>query len=152
MDAPKRRLPVLNSPAGAPDEGPARKPWQWMGFGALAIVTTWVPLAAMAAWVAGRLAARADGEGAAGLGTAIAIAGLFAVALGLGAALGGMLVGRWGPPGVGVREAALAGLAAAAVAGALTCVTFGPSAGAVLLALVAVPAAAAGGRAGMRWR
>jgi hypothetical protein len=74
---------------------------------------------------------------------------IISVALGAGALLGGLLVGRWGPAGVGVREAALAGVAATAVAGVVTCVSFGFSPGILLVALVAPPAAALGGRLGL---
>ena len=148
MDTPKRRLPVLN--AAPLDEGSPRRPWQWVGFGVVAIFTAWVPLAALATLAAARIAGGASGRAAlaAGAGTAA----VFALALGLGAALGGALVGRWGPAGVGVREAALAGLGAALLAGALTWLTLGPSIGVLFLAAVAVPAAAAGGRAGARRR
>jgi hypothetical protein len=147
--SPKRRLPVLNSPSASPDEA-VRQPWQWAAFGALAIVTLWIPLAALAGAAVSRLP---TGDGrvpstAAGL----ALVGLYAAALAVGAALGGFLVGRWGAEGVGVREAALAGLGAAAVAGVATWVTSGPSAGALLVAAVALPMAALGGRVGLRAR
>jgi hypothetical protein len=77
---------------------------------------------------------------------------LYAAALGLGAGLGGFLVGRWGPAGVGVREAALSGLCASGVAGAVTWIFYGPSAGALLVAAVALPTAALGGWVGLRAR
>lgn len=152
----KRHLTVLKSEPDEPDDAAARRPWQWVGFGAVAIFTAWVPLAALAMALAARVAARGqaqDGPDARGaLATEIAVLALYAGALAIGAALGGMLVGRWGPRGVGVREAALAGLLAALVAGGLTWVSFGPSAGALLLVVVVVPAAALGGRSGARAR
>lgn len=147
--SPKRRLPVLNSPGAPPDEA-VRHPWQWACFGALAIVTAWIPLSALAGAAVSRLPAGDGREPSAAAG--LALVGLYAGALALGAALGGFLVGRWGTAGVGVREAALAGLGAAAVAGVVTWASSGPSAGALLVAVVALPMAALGGRAGLRAR
>jgi hypothetical protein len=147
---PKRRLPVLNSPSSEAEEAETRRPWQWVGFGTLAIFTAWIPLAALAGVLAARLPVGEEGPGRVAVG--LAMVGLYAAALALGAALGGFLVGRWGAAGVGVREAALAGLGAALVACAVTWVSFGPSAGALLVAVVALPMAALGGRAGVRAR
>jgi len=148
-EPPKRRLPVLNSPSAGGDEAQPRRPWQWVGFGTLAIFTAWIPLAALA----GAAAARLPGDEAhARIGVALLALALYGSALALGAALGGFLVGRWGSAGVGVREAALAGLGAAVVAGAVTWASFGPSAGALLVAAVALPMAALGGRVGLRAR
>ncbi len=148
-EPPKRRLPVLNSPSAGGDEAQPRRPWQWVGFGALAIFTAWIPLAALAGAAAARLP---SDEAHARFGVALLAVAIYAAALALGAALGGFLVGRWGSAGVGVREAALAGLGAAAVAGAVTWASFGPSAGALLVAAVALPMAALGGRVGLRAR
>jgi hypothetical protein len=150
---PKRRLTVLNSPSEEAD--PNRRPWQWVGFGTLAIFTVWIPLAAIAGAIAARLPVRADdGPGAtwARLGPGLAAVGLYAAALAVGAVLGGFLVGRWGTPGVGVREAALAGLGAAVVAAGITWASFGPSAGSLLVVVVSAPLAALGGRVGLRAR
>ena len=149
---PKRRLPVLNSPSAEENEADRRPPWQWVGFGALAIFTVWVPLAALAASAAARMSAGADARANAPALLGLAVVALYVAALALGAALGGFLVGRWGATGVGVREAALAGLGAAVVAGAVTWVSVGPSLGALLVAGVALPMAALGGRAGLRRR
>jgi hypothetical protein len=158
--APKRRLTVLNNAGAEPGEDAStpRRPWQWVGFGVLAIVTAWIPLAGLAGLAASRLAegavvsAVAGAEAPAGLGAGIGIAAAYVAALGLGAALGGFLVGRWGTSRVGTREAALAGLGASAVATVVTWVAFGPSPGAVLVAAVATPLAALGGRFGVRAR
>lgn len=156
MVEPKRRLTVLNN-ANDPDRGgepgsAPRRPWQWVGFGTLAIFTTWIPLAA----IASRLAARAETEDPGGLagvaGAGIAAVALYVVAVALGAALGGFLVGRWGTGRIGVREAALAGLGASVVAAAVTWISFGPSAGALLVTAVSTPMAAFGGRLGLRAR
>src|SRR6185437_4414335 len=126
-DTPKRRLPVLQSaPAG--DDAPVRRPWQWVGFGALAIFTAWIPLTALgsvAAAAFGRWASPPEEALEPTLAAQVGASVVFAVTLGVGALLGGWLVGRWGPTGVGVREAALAGLAATLVAGAITFVSFG---------------------------
>jgi hypothetical protein len=151
MDAPKpspkRRLPVLNAGAAQPDEGESRRPWQWVGFGALAIFTAWIPLAALAGAAVARLPV-----GAGGAAAGVMLLTLYAAALAFGAGLGGFLVGRWGAVGVGVREAALSGLCAAVVAGAVTWISYGPSAGALLVAAVALPTAALGGWVGLRAR
>jgi hypothetical protein len=146
--APKRRLPVLNTPVAQPDEGESRRPWHWVGFGALAIFTAWIPLAALAGVAVARLPLGAGGGAAAG----VALVVIYAAALALGAGLGGFLVGRWGASGVGVREAALAGLGAAVVAVVVTWVSYGPSTGGLLVGVVALPAAALGGRVGLRAR
>jgi hypothetical protein len=150
--APKRRLPVVNSPSAEPDEAESRRPWQWVGFGVLAIFTVWIPLAALAGALAARLPLSDEASGSSRIAAGFAVVGVYAVGLGLGAGLGGFLVGRWGPAGVGPREAALSGLGASAVAVAVTWLSFGPSAGALLVAAVAAPMAALGGRAGLRAR
>src|ERR1700761_6756458 len=105
VDPPKRRLPLLQSNPDPAGEAPPRRPWQWIGFGALAVFTAWIPLASL-----GLLAAAAFGRRvspvevspqvtpAGEVGAAVILAG----ALALGAALGGVLVGKWGPSGVGV--------------------------------------------------
>jgi hypothetical protein len=153
---PKRRLPLIQATDGG-SEGPPRAPWQWVGFGALVIFATWVPLSALVGGVAARLYARASDEAALGRAALMTSAG-YAVALAVGALAGGYLVGRWGTAGVGVREAALAGATAAAalavavvatvVAGALV----GATLGLLLLALMAPLMAALGGRLGVRGR
>ena len=149
MDPPKRRLPVLNSPSAEAEETASRRPWQWVGFGTLAIFTAWIPLAALAGVAASRLA---PPEGQASAVAAVAIVGGYAAALALGAGLGGFLVGRWGSAAVGTREAALSGLGAAAVATGISWVSFGPSSGSLVIAALAAPAAALGGRIGARAR
>jgi tRNA-(ms[2]io[6]A)-hydroxylase len=143
--ATKRRLPVLKEPsADGDDEATARPPWQWIGFGTLAIFVVWVPLAFMAAWVASRL----DASGGSPVGAAVVLA----AGLALAASAGGFLVGRWGAAGVGVREAALAGLAAALIASALAFGAPGALSGGLAAIAVAVPFAALGGKLGLRRR
>jgi hypothetical protein len=143
----KRRLPVLKTPAEHDEEGPARPPWQWVGFGVLAIFVVWLPLA----FLAGLAAMKLGGFGGLGASPGLSVA-VLASGLAIAATAGGFLVGRWGPPGVGVREAALAGLAAALVASGLSLGAPGALAGAVVTIAVAVPFAALGGRLGLRRR
>jgi len=142
---PKRRLPVLKAPPGDGEDGAtARPPWQWVGFGALAIFVVWLPLAFLAAWIASRL----NASGGAPVGAVVVLA----AGLALAALAGGYLVGRWGTSGVGVREAALAGLASAIIASALAFGAPGSLWGALATVVVAVPFAALGGRLGLRRR
>jgi hypothetical protein len=142
---PKRRLPVLKD-GGASSDEPERTPWQWVGFGALAIFAVWVPLA----WLSTLAAVRVAPDGSAGALAARSL--VLAVGLAVSAVAGGYLVGRWGTAGVGVREAALAGFVAALVAIALAWLTIGVSAGALATLAVAVPPAALGGYLGRRRR
>lgn len=113
-----------------------------MGFGALAIFVVWLPLSWGATLVVTRLPGVGPQTGAL----------VFAASLVLAALAGGYLVGRWGPAGVGVREAGLAGLAAALVATVLAWGAAGVSLGALVTLVVAVPPAALGGRLGMKKR
>jgi len=61
-------------------------------------------------------------------------------------------VGRWGTAGVGVREAALAGLSAGLIAAVLAWGGPGAGAGGLVTVVVAVPFAALGGWLGLRRR
>jgi tRNA-(ms[2]io[6]A)-hydroxylase len=141
----KRRLPVLKTPDKAgEEEAPVRPPWQWIGFGTVAIFVVWLPLAFLAGWVAVHVG---------GLSTSPVLAvSVLAAGLALAALAGGFLVGRWGADGVGVREAALAGLAAALVATGLSLGSPGALAGALPTAIVAVSFASLGGWLGLRRR
>jgi hypothetical protein len=146
---PKRRLPVIKSTggdAGDADADPIRPGWQWVAFGALAIFVVWLPLAWLSTLASLRLEQVASGP-------ALAAGVFLASAAGLaGAALaGGYLIGRWGAPGVGVREASLAGLAAAVLA-MLLAWRSGLSLSALATVAIAVPPAALGGRLGLRRR
>lgn len=141
--AKKLRLPVLKTQFEVEDAEP-RPPWQWVGFGALAIFVVWVPLA----YLTGIVAARFESLAASRLATL----GVAASGLAVAALAGGFLVGRWGGKDVGVREAALAGFAAALIATALSLGAPGAWAGAVVTVVVAVPSAALGGRVGLRRR
>ena len=146
---PKRRLPLLN--ARDESQEPPRPPWQWVCFGAVAIFATWVPLSAFVGAVTARLVAHASDETAERRFALVATAG-YAIELAAGSVAGGYLVGKWGPPGVGMREAVLAGFIAAALAAAMTFASAGFSEGLLLLAAIAPIAAAAGARLGLRGR
>jgi hypothetical protein len=140
----KRRLPVLKDPSDDGDAATERPPWQWVGFGALAIFVVWLPLAFVAAWIASRLGASGEST----VGPVLVLA----AGLALAALAGGFLVGRWGGAGVGVREAALAGLASAIIATALSFGAPGALWGALATVAVAVPFAALGGKLGVARR
>ncbi len=144
METKKRHLPILKDGGSDADGGdPVRAPWQWVGFGALAVFAVWVPLAAL---TTGAVAA------AGGLAQApAATAALFAAGLALASLAGGFLVGRWGARTVGIREAALAGLVAALAAAALAWSSTGV-AGAVVTIVIAVPSSALGGGWGLKRR
>ena len=94
---PKRRLPMVPSA----EAEPVRPSWQWVVFGAFGIFVVWLPISALGAQVA-----RTTG----------ALAAASIIGLGVASVAGGLLLGRWGGPGVGVREGALAGLLASVVA------------------------------------
>lgn len=143
----KRRLPLLAS-NGEPSD-PPRPSWQWVVFGALAIVVVWLPLSALAITAAG---AAGVGNGLTALASASALsAASFA---------GGFLVGKWGGSRAAVREAALAGLVAGLVGVLASSIELQFSAGSVVLVLLstgavvllATPAAALGGRVGVKRR
>jgi hypothetical protein len=145
----KRRLPLLNASGEA--EEPVRSAWQWVGFGALAIFTAWVPLLAIAVALASQTLARASDPAA--LGRAALLAnGLYLAGLSLGALAGGYLVGRWGPADVGVRQGAAAGASAAVLLGLGSWLSSGPSLGLLVVAILTPAVAALGGRLGLRGR
>jgi tRNA-(ms[2]io[6]A)-hydroxylase len=164
--AEKRRLPVIQPPSSNEEEAEPRPPWQWVGFGVVAIFAAWLPLAWLAQLVGLRLAS-------AHLGTALqdlaAIqervvelgrgerariwAGILlpqALALALACAGGGYVVGRWGRP-AGPREAAIAGGLVAALSSAAACGAPGVGYVPLAMALISIPFAALGARWG-RWR
>jgi hypothetical protein len=83
---------------------------------------------------------------------ALLASGAYMVELSGGALAGGYLVGKWGPATVGVRQAALAGLTASVALALVTWASYGATVGLLLLALLAPPMAALGGRLGARRR
>jgi hypothetical protein len=148
----KRRLPMLKSGA-AEEDTPPRPRWQWVVFGALAIVTVWVPATAIAGAFATRLAIRAGEHPVdAGVRIEVATVSAYALALAVGATAGGYMMGRWGAAVSGVREAALAGLVASVVAAGASWSALGPTPGALAVVVLTVPVAALGGMLGLRQR
>jgi tRNA-(ms[2]io[6]A)-hydroxylase len=155
VETQKRRLPLVKSgpPAGGGEDEPPRPTWQWVGFGAVAIFTAWLPLSALAWLLSSRVRATLGGAAGAAPGRADVVAMIANIAaLAVASVAGGYVVGRWGAQGVGVRQAALAGLATALVAGGLSWASYGLSLGQLVVVVVAVPMAALGGRAGLRRR
>jgi hypothetical protein len=147
----KRRLPVLQAAAHGDSDEPPRPAWQWVGFGAAAIFAAWVPLSALVAAVTSRWLGGAI-DGSALRRAALITAVFYASELAAGAVAGGYLVGRWGPAGVGKRQAALGGAAAAAVLVAATWLSSGPSLGMLLVALLTPWMSSVGGSLGLRAR
>ncbi len=174
--AERRRLPVLNSsgspgagtsppdPAQAEDAVPARPPWHWVGFGAVAIFGVWLPLAYVAGAISARMMAARFGPAASRESIDLALAAMTAgerarlmasvalpsmLGLALAAFGGGVIVGRFGPS-AGAREAALSGAVTALVASTIAWVGFTWSSlvAAVVTFVVATSFAAWGGRLG----
>jgi hypothetical protein len=152
----KRRLPLLQAPAAPGGEGSeedVRRPaWQWVGFGAVAVLTAWLPLSALVGLLGSKLAAGSEADPARVARAGAAIVGLHVVALALAAFAGGFVVGRWGGSGVGVRTAGLAGLVAGLVAIAIAWAASGVSPWAFSIVAISLPAAAAGGWRGVAAR
>jgi uncharacterized membrane protein YeaQ/YmgE (transglycosylase-associated protein family) len=148
---PKRRLPLLQTSAQDDSAEPPRPAWQWVTFGALAIFVAWVPLSALAGALATRLIAHAS-EGVALRRAALLVSCVYGIELAVGALAGGYLVGRWGPPSVGARDSALAGLVAAAVVTIWSWASSGSSSGLPLVVLVVPAVAGLGGKLGLRGR
>jgi hypothetical protein len=160
----KHRLKVLR-PDDDPDE-PPRPTWQWVGFGVVAIFAAWVPLSVVTQGIAARFVLARLGEVDSAAGTAARLAALpeaeqwrmgmllfvlSTTTLALAAAGGGFLVGRYGES-AGVREAALSGAVAVAIAALMTAVSGGASLLSLAGLVVAVPVAAVGARLGLRLR
>ena len=143
-----------------------RPPWHWVGFGAVAIFATWLPGAALAQKTGEHLVARrvvdltqaeltqrlAELPKNELLMVIVPLALLHLLALAVGAAAGGYLVGRFGS-GTTVREPMLAGGVVALMAITLT-VGSGALASALVtgsaIFLVAVGCAALGGKRGLK--
>jgi hypothetical protein len=150
---------------GAPPE-PERPPWHWVGFGAVAVLASWLVLATIAKAMsdrivaaklgaldsleetAARIAALPEGERWA---LSAALFGPQMLAVILAGMAGGFLVGRWGA-NTTLREALLAGVATSGIAGLVTCASAGVSAAPLALFVVLPLSCAAGGHAGIRRR
>jgi tRNA-(ms[2]io[6]A)-hydroxylase len=161
--ATKHKLPVIQEDLA---DGPARPPYQWVGFGAVAIFVVWLPLAWLFGHLAGRVSATwlgpmSNAEEAAAavsrLGAAerlrvsIALLALHGAGLVLASLAGGFLVGRWGGD-AGVREAALSGGLAVAIVAGLSFATEGVSWTPIVALAVAMLASGAGGHMGRKRR
>jgi hypothetical protein len=144
----KRHLPIAKEPPNE-DDGPPRAAWQWVGFGAIAIIVVWLPLAAIAIAVGTRVGA-IGAVATADSRMAVLVPVLSVLALGVAGTGGGFLVGKWGGRGAPVAKAALAGLAASAVAVAGSWISFGFAFGALLVVPIAVGFASLGGWLGQR--
>jgi hypothetical protein len=169
----KRKLPVLNNaPAGpAPESAPptpdaeeARPPWQWSGFGMVAIFATWLPFSYVAQFTV-RSALRRYGLGAdtpeamaaqlaqldESARTRVMLVMMFPHVLALAAACvaGGVLIGRFGAP-AGPREALVAGLMTSLVAMVLSFGAGGWSWAPLATLLITVPFSVIGARLGRR--
>jgi hypothetical protein len=154
--SPKRRLTVLQS--NDDPDAPPRPRWQWVVFGALAILTAWLPLAYAAEAVSVRLIAARLGnldvravspEEQARMSFVLWI--LPVAALALAASAGGYVLGRWGERAT-IRQAAEAGALVAFLPVILSGVRSGASWASLAGLAVAVPAAALGAWVGRRWR
>jgi hypothetical protein len=142
----KRSLPLVSS--GPEIDEHERPRWQWVAFGAMAIFVVWLPLSALT----GSAGARWAREGELDPRRAALFSAMAALALAAAACAGGFTIGKWGPARLGAREGALAGLLAAVVAIAGASMSFGFVPASLLVAAVAVPFAALGGRLGHRAR
>jgi hypothetical protein len=167
MSDTKRRLPVMKqTPEEEQGEEP-RPPWHWIGFGAVATFTAWVPLLWIAGALISKLAARfgdvgSPAEMAAAIDAlppgearkfTILVIGILVLAWLIGALFGGFVVGRWGGENAGAREAAIGGFAAALIAVSLTTYQMGGVSWTFLLLLAATAGAGAfGGRIGLSRR
>ena len=158
----KRKLPVLN--ASPEDDQEPRPPWHWVGFGAVLVFASWMPLALLAQSIASRLSVLPPSDSPAEAAShfwaldpaarAHQIATMaipHALALAMAAFAAGYVVGRFGDR-TGTREAAIAGFAAALVAVLLALASAGIS-WPPFVVLVWTPAwCALGGRTGVRAR
>jgi hypothetical protein len=147
--APKRRLPVLQTK----DEGdsPPRPRWEWIGFGAIVMVVTWLPLAGLATLVVTRLSERVSSlpETDAGSSRA-AILFLPAISILLACLFGGYLLGRWGKRGR--ADAALSAALAMLFGIGLAWARFGVTWEGLVALLLALPSAVLGASVGARRR
>jgi hypothetical protein len=155
----RRRLPVLQTKDD--DDGPPRPGWQWIGIGAVGTLLAWLLLAMIANPLAARVSGAADPSEPPTPRMLVAMVVANVLALALAAGGGGFLVGRFGGARARAREAALAGLTAAAggyllaVGDPTRSVQGGAIGWALLLVVVgAIGAGAAwlGGRRGVRGR
>ena len=99
-----RRLPVLQN-----NDDPQRPPWQWVIIGAGLSLTSWLPLAVLAAWIARRITTLGAAQSWPVIALSIVPSALSFVLAGM---LGGALITHFGSA-VSSKRAALSGLLAA---------------------------------------
>jgi hypothetical protein len=160
MPSPKRRLPVLKANDG--DPAPPRPRWQWVGFGAVAILVAWLPLAYASQalvdrWVEARLGAEATLVFSRPIAPDAAERFFFLTwliptsAMLLAGALGGFVLARWGDR-CGRREAAEASGLVALFAIVLSWARIGVTFASAFALLVVVPGAVFGASLGRHLR
>lgn len=162
--AEKRKLPVIQS--RPEDQEPPRPPAHWVGFGIVAVLALWLPLAAVAQFAARRVVVGTIGDRSSEAEVEIALASigdaerarlhawlvaLPIAALALAALGGGYLIGRYGHM-TGAREGALAAALAALVAGLLASVGGAALGGTVVSVIVAALFGAVGAHLGKKRR
>jgi hypothetical protein len=149
--ARRRHLPIVKEPS-AEEAVPARAPWQWVVFGAVAIFVVWIPLAAASMALMARAGAIPSdvASNPARPASAALLALVSVLALGVAAAAGGFLVGRWSGRDGSPKTAALAGGTAAAVAVAASWASIGVALAALLVVPIAAGFAYFGGWLGRR--
>jgi len=155
-------LPVVSSDAETPEPRPA---WHWIGFGCVLIFAAWLPLAALLQklsplWLSPLVSGATDEREVAARVRALhggALVWYFvlaalpnAIVLALAAFGGGFVVGRYGKPHAGVREAAFAGALTGLIACALAAAAAGISWALVVVVALAAGFSALGGRFGKR--
>ncbi len=143
---------MLQPARDGPEE--VRPRWQWVSFGALAILVVWVVLASATQLAVSALAGHGTPEDEVGsrsvaLGAVVLV--LRSGSLALAGWAGGFLLGRWGQS-VGVRESATAGLVVASFAVTLSWAQGGVVWGALLALPLAMGPAAIGAWMGRRAR
>jgi hypothetical protein len=107
----KKKLPILKTAASeGHEEAEPRPPWHWVGFGTVAIMAAWLPLAGLSQSVLTRTIFPSQGAPPSG-NAIVAFVLTQAFALALASGLGGALVGRYGGE-AGPRESAMAGFCA----------------------------------------
>lgn len=116
-----RHLPIVSQKAPPEGDEPPedRPPWHWSAICALFNFVLWVPLSLLAQPLAAVAARAFSPSGDTRTATVATIAAHVIVTIGLGSTASGALVGRFGGR-AGPREAAVGGVAAAAVACLLT--------------------------------
>lgn len=156
---------MLSSAPGEAETAQLRPGWQWVGFGSVIVFSVWLPLAAVVQklsplWLS-RLVAGAEDEadvvarvralrGGALAWYYVLAVGPHVIALALASMAGGYVVGRWGKPEAGTRQAALAGTTTGLIASAMACASTGMSASLLVVVVIASLFAALGGRLARR--